>query len=629
MNLVILSTSVFAVAWFGIFLIRLLAHRNGWVAQPRKDRWHSKPTALHGGVGFFPAFIFGAGYSIWAFFPEKWPQMIWSNADVSDLKLYLALVLGACLMFCLGWLDDIKHFRPSTKFIIQLIGASVVIFAGGIFPLTEIRMVNQIVTYLWFIGIINAVNMLDNMDGLSSGVVLIASGTLVLLTLFVESSENQLLAVPLALSLAACLCCFLIFNFPPASIFMGDSGSLSIGFILASLSIPSQLNGYFGITTPDQLWSPILVILIPATVLAIPIFDTTLVTITRRWRSQKASQGGRDHSSHRLVILGFSEKTTVLILYFCAIFGGSIAVVLQQYPERSIPVLFVFCLVLALSGVYLGHVKVQEMDVNAQDSFWTPLVSYWLYKRRAAEVILDLFVIVTCYFSAYLLRFEGKLGPDMRIEVVNNIPIVIPACLVAFFISGIYRGQWQFISITDIPRYFWGVIGGIVCSISIVTLVNRFGPGHSRSAFLIFGLLLFLMVMGTRVSFRLFEQIAGRQKKKNNWGKKKSVLIYGAGKGGKLLFEELSFNPAIAKYSVVGFIDDDKRKTGKLMFGLPIRKVNQWTEKLCKGTPEVWISSRYITKNLHRDLLMQWGEDLVIRRMEISIIDDRKTDETS
>ncbi|MER3423156.1 MAG: hypothetical protein C4293_07935, partial [Nitrospiraceae bacterium] len=320
---------IFLFSLLGTALMRWLAGRLGWVVKPRADRWHKKPTALHGGVGFYPAFLLGS--SVILFWQLSGESPGWSSLGTvsKDVVLAASLLIGSFLMFCLGLWDDFANLRPATKVIGQLVAASVFIFAGGIFPLSGNYVPDLLVTYFWFVGITNAVNMLDNMDGLASGVVILAGVTVVVLTLQANPSSVHIPpAVWLGVMLVSALLGFWVHNRPPATIFMGDSGSLFIGYVLAALAIPSPLNDFLGVQTRANVLGPVLALLIPATVLAVPIFDTTLVTITRKWRAAKATQGGRDHSSHRLVGLGLSEKRAVWVLYSFSVLGGVVAILM-------------------------------------------------------------------------------------------------------------------------------------------------------------------------------------------------------------------------------------------------------------------------------------------------------------
>jgi UDP-GlcNAc:undecaprenyl-phosphate/decaprenyl-phosphate GlcNAc-1-phosphate transferase len=615
------SLLLFLVIFLGAFLgtaaIRSLARRRGWMILPRHDRWHQLPTALHGGTGFFPAFLAGA---IWVVL-RKWQTdqigLGSFEATPPELRLAVALLLGAVMMFLFGWWDDIKQFRPATKLICQVAAASLFIFAGGIFPLTGIYVVDLLVTYFWFVGITNAVNMLDNMDGLSSGVVILGGLTLIILAMNpLAPSASQALVVFLGIVFVAALIGFWLHNRPPASIFMGDSGSLFIGYVLAGMAIPTPLNGFMGLQAGGNVFGPLLTLLIPATVLAVPIFDTTLVTITRKWRAENASQGGRDHSSHRLVGLGLSEKKTVWLLYSFSAFGGSVAVLAQRFPDQSLPLLGMFVLVLVLAGVYLGHVKVQVAASNRMPPTWTPLVSRLLYKRRAAEVLLDTVLIVICFYGAYLLRFEGMLSESNMSALAGSLPVVVGSCLIAFFLAGIYRGQWRLIGVSDLRSYATAVIIGVSLSLAMVTLVTRFDSGHSRSAYIIFGALGFLALVGSRLSFRLFDSLLAPGSQGRD-GHSTRLLIYGAGKGGKLLHEEVQSNAEMKNYTILGFIDDDPARLDGKLCGLPVKSPEYWMRQPWRNPPEIWVSSRSISDRSARQLAEAWNQPLQVRRLSL------------
>lgn len=616
--LVLLLTGMFLFSLLGTAMMRWLAGRLGWVAKPRADRWHTQPTALHGGVGFYPAFLLGS--SIVLYWQTRGELHDWSSlgAISNDAVLAAALLIGSCFMFCLGLWDDVVNLRPATKFIGQLIATSVFIFAGGTFPFSGYAVPDLLMTYFWFVGITNAVNMLDNMDGLASGVVILAGVTVVVLSLHPSPSlAHPPLAALLGAMLVSALLGFWMHNRPPATIFMGDSGSLFIGYVLAAIAVPSPLNNFFGVGG-GNLVGPVLVLLIPATVLAVPIFDTTLVTITRKWRAAKASQGGRDHSSHRLVGLGLSEKKAVWLLYCFAALGGVVAVLMQRVPEQSLPLLGFFVLTLILSGVYLGHVKVQIAEPNRLPPAWTPLVSEILYKRRAAEVLLDTVLIGLCFYGAYLLRFEGMLSEPTRHALIVAFPIVVASCLVVFFLAGIYRGQWRLISVSDLPAYGLGVAGGAALSLAVVTLVTRFDVGHSRSAYIIFALLVFIALVGSRLSFRLFDALLQNGSHRGH-GDRTPVLIYGAGKAGKLLHEEIVSNPLMSGYAAVGFVDDDPYRVGRNLCGIPVKNQAEWLKQQWEGPVEIWVSSRFIPDDLIQDFASQWRDMPTVRRLQLQM----------
>ena len=614
-HLALLALSVFGGATLGTALMRRLAVRYGWLVLPRADRWHKQPTARYGGTGFYPVFLLGA---IWILEQEYGGAWRLLAGSAHEGHLAAAMLLGSLVMFTCGLWDDVQPLRPATKLLWQFVATSLFVYAGGSFPLTHVQVFDILLTYFWFVGITNAVNLLDNMDGLASGVVMVAVATIVVLAVSAEGvASTRVLTVPLGVAFIAAVMGFLLHNRPPAAIFMGDCGSLCIGYLLAALAVPSPLNSFMGIRTAGDVLRPILALLIPATVLAIPIFDTTLVTLTRAWRAQKASQGGRDHSSHRLVGLGLSETEAVGVLYVMAAFGGMIAVFMQWAPAQSLPLFGLFGLILVLTGVYLGHVKVQVVDVGQPPPAWTPLVSNLLYKRHAAQVLLDVVLITLSFYGAYLLRFEGNLSPHTTQAMMQALPLVVPSCLLTCFSVGIYGGMWRLLSVSELPRYAVGVGGGTVLSLAVVTLVTRFDIGHSRSAYIIFGMLLYLALVGSRLSFRLLDALFLGQRIRNVAAQREPVLIYGAGRAGKLLYEEVTFHPQPQKHVVMGFIDDDPHRVGCTLCGVPVKDACAWSQQAWSRLPEIWISSPLITNERAGQVAAQWPEKVAVRRFQL------------
>jgi UDP-GlcNAc:undecaprenyl-phosphate GlcNAc-1-phosphate transferase len=215
-----------------------------------------------------------------------------------------------------------------------VIAGVVLILAGIQVQLFENQILDLALTIFWIVGITNALNLMDNMDGLAAGITAIAAGSF-----FVLAASQELILVS---SLSAALCGatlgFLRYNFNPASTFMGDTGSLVIGFVVAVLGIKLDFPSQSTVVT----WA------IPILVLAIPIFDTTLVTFTRLRERRSPFQGGKDHTSHRIAALGFSQRATVLTLYSAAIVMGMVAFAIS---EASIGVALGMIGVVAVLGV--------------------------------------------------------------------------------------------------------------------------------------------------------------------------------------------------------------------------------------------------------------------------------------
>jgi UDP-GlcNAc:undecaprenyl-phosphate GlcNAc-1-phosphate transferase len=312
--------------------IGALAHHRGAVAKPKADRWHTKPTAMLGGVAIAIAVV-GTLFLL-----------------VPLTREGRVVITASMMLFLVGLTDDFFHIRPYQKIIGQLLGSAVVVSYGLVLPWTSYSALNLLITVFWLVGITNAVNMLDNMDGLATGVSAIAS---VFLGLNFIANQQWSEAVMLS-AFAGALIGFLVYNHHPASIFMGDCGSMFVGFFLASSALVSGTGG-------GRSRSVVAVLAVPVLVLLVPIFDTAFVTLMRKKAGRAASQGGRDHTSHRLVALGLSEKRAVWMLYTFAVAAGSLAMLVRHTElDVSVGAIATVTILLALLGIYLARVRVYD-----------------------------------------------------------------------------------------------------------------------------------------------------------------------------------------------------------------------------------------------------------------------------
>jgi UDP-GlcNAc:undecaprenyl-phosphate GlcNAc-1-phosphate transferase len=539
------------------YFVRASALRYGFVAVPRKDRWHKTPTALMGGLAMYASFL----ASFFIFAPSLW-------------RAYPILIAGT-ILFITGIVDDLRQLKPYIKLVMQLVASSIAVFGGCSLPWTSVEVVNYFITILWLIGITNAVNLLDNMDGLAGGIALIAS--LFLAVNFLLNGQTAEAVLPLIL--AGAIAGFLRFNFNPASIFMGDCGSMFLGFGLGGMALLSDMSRPRNISA---------VLLTPALILMIPIFDTTVVTITRKLSGRPVSQGGRDHTSHRLVALGMSERRAVLMLYLFAAISGTLSLMVRQMRiEVTLLIIPGFALTVLFLGLYLGKVRVSE-EVQTPGGILVDVLTGFPYRRRIFEILLDFCLIVLAYYSAYLLRFEGDLPPEQWAIFIKTLPIFIAIQIFSFLASGVYRGIWRYISIDDLVIVAKGVFSGALAS-GLATMFFYNFQGPSRAVMISNGLLLLMFVGASRVSFRLLGAlIVG---KKPATPDSRPVMIYGAGDGGEMLIRELINNPA-HRYQPVCFIDDDLSKAGKLLRGYRIFSSDDLPELIHEhGISEVLISS--------------------------------------
>ena len=318
-----------------------LANRLEIIDRPVDDRWHKKPTPRIGGVAIFAGFIVASALY---FFANTAMQKNKSIIFVSLQRETLIVLLGGLVIFTLGLLDDKFGTYPKIKFLVQLVIAlALVLFGVRLKILPAIAAIP--LTLVWIVMITNAFNLIDNMDGLSAGVAFIAS-----MTIFLFSWKSGQATVPIfALALAGGCLGFLRYNFNPAKVFMGDCGSLFLGYILSTLAIL----GFW------QKASPILPALTaPVLILGYAVFDTILVTVLRVKAGGRPWIGGKDHSSHRLVKLGLSEKKAVLLLYALGIVGSlSAFVVLNTSLAIGVPLVAFLCIGAVAFGFILSKAK--------------------------------------------------------------------------------------------------------------------------------------------------------------------------------------------------------------------------------------------------------------------------------
>ncbi len=287
--LIFIVALVFAVV--GTPLARRVALANGVVDTPSGRKVHKEPTPLLGGAAIYLAFVLAL-----ALFGGR-----------QEIRQLVGILLGATLVSVVGVVDDVRGLPPMLKLGAQLVAACILPLSGLSVKLFPVEALNVALTIFWTVGITNALNLLDNMDGLSGGIAAIAAAHFLLLAAM--NTPPQILVGALSAALLGACVGFVRHNFNPASIFMGDTGSLFIGFVLAALGIKLRFLGNTYVVT----W------MVPVVVLLLPIFDTSLVFVSRLRRGlNPLTTPGKDHISHRLVALGFSRREAVLICWLVA-----------------------------------------------------------------------------------------------------------------------------------------------------------------------------------------------------------------------------------------------------------------------------------------------------------------------
>ncbi len=330
-------------------MTRKKAIAQGWVDQPSQNRWHTNSTALFGGIAITLSLLPG-----WIFASIVPAQPAFTPFPIDTLYVqpsFIILFCGIAILFSMGVVDDYRGVQPRTKLLLQIIAAIFVLLSGHRLHWCSVQLIDMLLTLLWIITITNAFNLIDNMDGLCIGISLIASLHF-LFWLYHPFPQAAFLASALVGVSAG----FLVFNFNPAKIFMGDSGSHVLGFIFSIFAI------FFSEHISDSLMVSISG---PLLILIIPVFDILFVTINRMREGRSIFIGGCDHTSHKLVCLGYSEKGSVLLLYCIALIAG-LAVVLLTLSNHNFGVfILLFCAALScFCGWVLSKTQCNQRELG-------------------------------------------------------------------------------------------------------------------------------------------------------------------------------------------------------------------------------------------------------------------------
>ena len=482
-------------------LVRGAALRLGRVSLAQPDRWHERPTPNVGGVaifvGFTVAIVVGTVFD--------WGNL--SSLDISSRALIPlthrdGLLLAAILIFFIGLVDDFVPMRPSTKLVGELAAAAVLVMSGIGVWLTGIYVVDVMVSLFWFIGITNALNLLDNMDGLAAGVGAIAATFLGIN--FLLAGDVGLAAV--AFAFTGALLGFLVHNYPPARIFMGDGGALFVGLLLAGLALSPA---------PGLSRSLFAVVVVPAVVLMVPILDTTFVTVTRLLEGRAVSKGGRDHTSHGLMALGIPEDRAVWLLWGLAASGGLISLVIRSTSRTVAYVLGGGLLILlTLLGLYLltSRMSALEASDDEQEGVGASVFNRLLrlhHRFPVLAVLMDVALVAMAYYGAYLIRWWDTEQLPAELEYFRRtLAMVVALKLMAFAVAAAYAPRWRHYSLPDGLATIKANLLGTILTASVLLLLAR--SGLSRGVLVMDFLVCTIFTMVARMSFRFLEDATER-----------------------------------------------------------------------------------------------------------------------
>jgi UDP-GlcNAc:undecaprenyl-phosphate GlcNAc-1-phosphate transferase len=504
------------------------------VAAPSRDRWHDRHTPLLGGLGILGGLLGGVGAALASGWVDASPEL-------------LGILGGCAILFVAGLADDLRSLPPLAKIGAQLAAAALVLATGLKVEIVQNDVLATGLAVVWLVGMTNAFNLLDNMDGLAATLAAIACGYFAIDALTLHPN-HMVFALALAVGLA-CLG-FLPFNLRPrrpAAVFMGDSGSQLLGFALAALGLSASWKA---------AGTTVATLILPLLVLAVPILDTTLVTIVRLVEGRPITRGGRDHTSHRLVYRGLSEKRAVVLLALIAMALGGTSLaynVLDQTRITLVGVLLTFALLVQFAS-FLSELERQPGG---------RLGTFTLHTRRLVEVGVDFALIGAAFSVSYLLLVDGSGTVYQRHMFNVTLPAVLAARFAFFIPFGLYRGVWRYAGAREAISTFGAVVCSELAAYGFIWATQPWGD-FPRSLFVVDALLCTSLIgasrLGERALFRVLASLRGRSERRR-------MLIVGAGRGGRSLLRELRETPG---EQVVGFVDDDPRLRRRRLAGVSV-----------------------------------------------------------
>ena len=542
------------------------AHSIGALDTPGGRKVHSKITPRIGGLAIFGSILLSV-LAIYTLFP-----VFFAGIQENILEV---VIVGICLtgIFALGFWDDLKPLSPGIKFGVQFIIATLVYFAGFKISVVtnpigsgfiNIELIEFPITLLWIVGVTNAFNLIDGLDGLASGVASIACVSI----FTVSAISGQIWMAVLALIFAGSLVGFLRYNFRPARIFLGDSGSLVIGFSLALLSIQSATK----ISTGFALLFPLLV-------LGLPIVDT-LISMVRRFlgsflprNNKEGSQSlfnsiygmfrpDRSHIHHQLISLGLTHRDTVIVLYVVSAFFALGAFAFTQIESINTTIAAGLAVAFVL---FMGIKKLRYREIAIfNNGMLMPLYEKWVLSRTTYLSLIDLSFMAVAYSFSYFLIYS--LNTDaINFLYFNQIMIaVLCVQLSTFWLTGVYKESIRQLGIGNALAITASVFYSILAT-AFILLTTEVFPLASSMQFLILNFYFLLtFVLGFRIAYRALVFWFNKEKSTGE-----NVLIYGANENGTMILHRINTS-SNSNLKVLGFLDDDPHLEGKLINGYPI-----------------------------------------------------------
>lgn len=564
LNVTLLAFAVAGIAALLVtpFVINL-AFRFGAVDHPGERKVHGRTMPRLGGLVIFFSFCVSLAFT-WTFRHEAFADLWFAQGQG------IAFLVALLAMVALGIWDDLKSLSAGRKFLFQLLISSAVYAAGFRIsilsnpfgtPGLELHFLEYAVTVLWLVGITNAVNLIDGLDGLASGISLIACLTIAPIALLTHDPGSAILA----LILAGALLGFLRYNFNPARIFLGDSGSLGLGFALAMLSVRSSTKA-----------STVFALAIPLLALGLPIMDTLLSMIRRFLRtilSNNVKAGSlrerlkamfvpdRSHIHHRLIARGLSHRTAVLVMYVvsCLLGAGALAITFSNSAGASYILLAVGIAVV----IGIRQLRYNEMAI-LRNGMLLPLYDREFLNRDTFRGFLDLGFIISSFWIANFLSDGATFGAPFSSGSIESIALVATVQFTVLLLTGLYRETAQHISLRDALRITRSVMLAVPAGYVAMRVMGVSGGAAPPTSVILNFYFLLSAILISRASFNILVHLS-----KPTPDGSPRVLLYGAGPNGLMVLERV-LQGDLRRLTPVGFIDENPLLEGKCVQGYPV-----------------------------------------------------------
>ncbi|MGR9101016.1 MAG: hypothetical protein ACU826_10660, partial [Gammaproteobacteria bacterium] len=563
-----------------------------FVDVPDERRIHKKTTPLGGGILVFLAFHLGClvlYYLVWPDYRGPLDRIWWR-----------AFLAASGLLLVVGAIDDLRGLKPWSKLLAQAAsGVGMYFLVGrdlGFFGFDTPLPVDLLIVVVWYCVIVNAFNLIDGLDGLCSGLALISSLGLASVYILQGASGNALVCLILA---GACLG-FLRYNFHPAKIFLGDSGSMFLGFALAGISLYAGSKSSFFVTVAT-----------PFFIAGVPIIDTLLAIWRRSIRKALSAEGApvkimqpdRDHLHHRLLAKGLRQHHVALLLYAVnavIVLGGLI------YLLR-VNISVAFFLVIFIVGVYLLIKHVVQIELWETSRIFAH--RYHEYALTRLHLIFyPIFDLLWMSLSLTLAEYvagRGILPYSSMGDWASELPIWLMPTFILLFLTHSYNKVWRHSFFKDYLFLTLAVFSGCVFSVAVHCLANGGLDFHIVNQALLYCFFTFIGVVGIRIPHHFIREwgISAADPTSDGSGQQ-NILLYGAGARGGLYVREryLLHSEELGQKNIVGFIDDNQKLRKQFLFGIVVLGTLHDIETLVKAhrIDEVVITTYITDENFQR-----------------------------